>query len=392
MAAINDVLIVGAGVFGLTAAIELNRRGYDVRVVDPGPIPHPLAASTDISKVVRMEYGKDRQYMEMVEHAILGWRQWNTTFGAPLYHETGVTMFTREEMRPEGFEYESFQALVERGHAPERLGPDAIERRFPAWSGAYVDGFFHSVGGYAESGRVVEMLARYAGTLGVDITEGKSVSRLVESSGGVIGAETGTGEFVAADHTVVAAGAWTSLLVPEVRPMMKVTGHPVFHLRPNQSSFFAPPLFATFTADVARTGWYGFPVHPSEGVVKVGNHGVGLLLHPDEPRIVGEDHEVRLRQFLEETFPALADAPIVYRRLCLYSDTLDEHFILDHHPAKPGLSIASGGSGHGFKFAPILGPLIADMVERKANAWLEKFRWRSLAADKGGEEAARYHG
>ncbi|HEX9659580.1 MAG TPA: FAD-dependent oxidoreductase, partial [Rhodothermales bacterium] len=107
----NRILIVGGGIFGITAAIELNRRGYDVRVVDPGPIPHPLAASTDISKVVRMEYGKDRQYMEMVEHAIPGWRQWNVTFGAPLYHETGVTMLTREEMRPGGFEYESFQAL-----------------------------------------------------------------------------------------------------------------------------------------------------------------------------------------------------------------------------------------------------------------------------------------
>ncbi len=81
-----DFLVVGAGIFGVTTALELHARGHRVMLVDPGPIPHPLAASTDISKVVRMEYGTDAQYMAMVEASLPLWRQWNDDFGEVLYH------------------------------------------------------------------------------------------------------------------------------------------------------------------------------------------------------------------------------------------------------------------------------------------------------------------
>src|SRR6187399_686582 len=84
------ILIVGAGINGATAAVELKQRGHDVTLVDPGPIPHPLAASTDISKVIRMEYGTDEDYMELAERAILGWNEWNREFGVDLFHQTGV--------------------------------------------------------------------------------------------------------------------------------------------------------------------------------------------------------------------------------------------------------------------------------------------------------------
>lgn len=388
----NRILVVGAGVFGLTAALELNRRGYDVEIVDPGPVPHPLAASTDISKVVRMEYGTDPLYMEMVEKAIAGWHLWNATFGEKLYHQTGVTMLTRDVMEPGGFEYESYNMLLTRGHAPERLNAEEIARRFPAWSSDYVDGFFHGVGGYAESGRVVSTLASQAAALGIRVTPGTTISGFIESDNRISGVRTSAGNQIGADHTLVAIGAWTLTLLPELKRLMRVTGHPVFHLRPTQPEFFTPPLFATFTADVARTGWYGFPFHPSEEVVKVANHGVGVSLHPDEPRVVSTEDEEHLRAFLSQSFPALAAAPIVYTRRCLYCDTLDEHFLIAPHPARQGLSVASGGSGHGFKFAPILGPLIADMVEKRDNPWLERFRWRALSANASGQEAARYHG
>ena len=77
---------------------------------------------------------------------------------------------------------------------------------------------------------------------------------------------------------------------------------------------------------------------------------------------------------------------------CLYNDTLDEHFWIDHHPEKEGLSVATGGSGHGFKFGPVLGDLIADVVEGRPNEWADLFRWRELSPDTTGEEASRYHG
>jgi glycine/D-amino acid oxidase-like deaminating enzyme len=127
--------------------------------------------------------------------------------------------------------------------------------------------------------------------------------------------------------------------------------------------------------------------------VKIANHGVGIRLHPtDDPRVVTETDEQKLRAFLKETFPSIADAPIVYTRRCLYCDTLDEHFWVARDPAHVGLTVAAGDSGHGFKFAPLWGGWIADAVEGKPNPHLDKFRWRTFATDTTGQEAARYHG
>lgn len=115
------VVIVGAGINGVTAAIELRKRGHAVALVDPGPLPHPLAASTDISKVVRAAYGADEDYTELAERSIQLWRKWNEEFNAELYHEVGVMFMRQREMRPGDFEYESFKTLQRRGHKVERM-------------------------------------------------------------------------------------------------------------------------------------------------------------------------------------------------------------------------------------------------------------------------------
>jgi glycine/D-amino acid oxidase-like deaminating enzyme len=86
------ILVAGAGVFGVTAAIELRKRGHAVQLADPGPLPHPLAASSDISKVVRLEYGDDEAYTALAENAIEGWRRWNRDLGVALYHQTGLLL------------------------------------------------------------------------------------------------------------------------------------------------------------------------------------------------------------------------------------------------------------------------------------------------------------
>ncbi|MCB9459780.1 MAG: FAD-dependent oxidoreductase [Anaerolineaceae bacterium] len=394
MAKSTQILIVGAGIFGVTAALELAERGAGVMVIDPGPLPHPLAASTDISKVVRMEYGTDEDYMALVEASLPGWREWNDLADKTLYHETGVTMFTQEPMQPGGFEYDSYEMLLKRGHQPERLNADDIAKQFPGWhAGHYVDGFYHKLGGFAESGRVVETLIAEGKRKGVTFLSGQKAVEILVDGGVVTGVRTEDGTEYSAEIVVIAAGAWTPVLLPELAPLMRITGHPVFHLQTDQPELFSPPLFATFTADVARTGWYGFPLHPTERVIKVANHGVGKVLHPEhDERVVYEADEANLRHFLRSTFPALADAPIVYTRRCLYCDTLDEHLLIDQHPELEGLYIASGGSGHGFKFAPMLGKIVADRVEAKENQWLPKFKWRTLPPSTSGKEAARHHG
>ena len=388
-------MVVGAGIFGVTAALELRARGHAVTLLDPGPIPAPLAASTDISKVVRMEYGPDRAYMALMEEARAGWLRWNERWAADgigaLYHESGVLMVTRDLMAPGGFEHDSYRMLLARGHRPERMDAITITRRYPAWStGRFVDGFYHGKGGYAESDKVVAALARQARADGVAVCEGSRMTALIEEAGRVRGVRTDQEQALFADAVVLATGVWAGTLYPPLSGAIRASGHPVFHLRPADPALFRAERFPTFTADVARTGYYGFPVN-AQGVVKVASHALGRPIDPDAPRHLATGAEPRLRRFLRATFPALADAPVVYTRLCLYADTQDEDFWIARDPERVGLTVAGGGSGHGFKFAPVLGGLIADAATGVHNPALGRFRWRPEVTLAHGTEAARCH-
>src|SRR5438067_5360296 len=296
-AGMDRILVAGAGVFGVTAAIELRERGHEVALIDPGPLPHPLAASTDISKVVRLEYGADEQYTALAERAIEGWRRWNRDL-APLYHEVGLLFLRRTPMRPGTLEQDSFDVLSRRGHPIEVLDAKAIRKRFPAWSEAWTCGTFNPVGGFVESGKAIARLIEEARRAGVELVEGKFTDDLK------------------ADQIVFALGAWTPHVLPHLAGEFRSTGHPVFHLMPRDPAPFAAEKFPVFCADIYSTGWYGFPVHPSTGVVKIARAGPGRPMHPESPdRAVTAEEMTELRAFLSQTFPQLADAPLVSTRV-----------------------------------------------------------------------------
>jgi sarcosine oxidase/L-pipecolate oxidase len=368
----RTAVVLGAGICGVTAALELRRRGWRVVLRDPGPVPAPLAESNDVSKVVRADYGADETYAGMGERALDGWRGWQRGWDEELFHETGVTFVSRAPMAPGGFEHDSFALLTRRGHRLERLDAAAIAARFPAWRrGAFVDGYYNPSGGWVEAARVVARLAREARDAGVEIHENARAEEQEHERG---------------DVRVVAAGAWTADLVPAVAGELRTVGQPVFHLEPSDPSLFEAPRFSVFGADIARTGWYGFPV--TRGIVKVANHGVGRAMHPSSPaRAVTPDEEAAMRAFVADTFPALATARLAATRTCVYCDTRDEHFWIAPDPAEPSLVVATGGSGHAFKFAPLLGGWIADAVEGRV---VPRFRWRAGVAGARGEEAARH--
>ncbi len=390
-----DFLIAGAGIFGLSTAIELRKRKYSVGLLNPDTIPHPLAASTDISKVVRMEYGTDEEYMEMAAYCMDGWRSWNHLFGEELYHEVGFILATRNHFSEQGdtFEAASYRKLLQKGYNPIRLNGN-IDAFFPAFNPqVYPDGFYNPTAGFVESGRIIKKLVDYAEQLGVVIHQGQTAQVLERAGGRCTAVSTREGARFEAGHVVVCAGVFTPWLLPELQPYMKATGHPVFHLRPSNPELFTYPRFAVFAADISNTGWYGFPVHPTEGVVKIANHGVGVTLHPEnDARVVNEEDERKLRSFLRESLPALADDPIVYTRRCLYTDTLDGHFWIDRHPGIEGLTVGTGGSGHALKMGPVLGELIADAAEGRTHRWSARYRWRHIESGKTQEEEARFKG
>ncbi len=391
MSGMLKAIVIGAGINGVTAAIELKQRGHRVLLIDPGPLPHPLAASTDISKAIRTAYGPDEDYSALAERAIPLWRKWNEEFGVQLYHETGVMFVRRQEMQPGDFEYESFKVLQHRGAKVERMNAAQLRERFPAWSGeAYRDGVLELEAGYAESGRVVAALVERARLVGAELREAK-FSQLDEADGRIKGVVLDDGHRVAGDTVILTVGAWTPYVLPFTKTFFRASGQPVFHLKPRQPELFEPERFPVFGADISTTGYYGFPLSP-EGVVKIANHGPGREMSPESPnRVVTPQDEQNLREFLSSTFPALADAPIVNTRICLYCDTSDGHFWIAPDPERPGLIIATGDSGHGFKFAPVLGEIIADAAEGKSNPLLEKFRWRPEIRAGQQKEAARFN-
>src|SRR5881296_2843772 len=387
----SRVIVVGAGINGVTAAIELRRRGHDTVLLDPGPLPHPLAASTDISKAVRAAYGADEEYTDLAEHSIKRWREWNREFGTQFYHEVGVMFARGRELKPGDFEHESFKMLESREHKIERMNSARAWERFPAWNPElYRDGVLELEAGYAESGRVVASLIGHAKSLGVELREGAQFSQLDQDDDRVKGIVLEDGQRFASDAVVMTVGAWTPYLLPFTKKFFCSSGQPVFHLKPREPELFAPERFPVFGADITTTGYYGFPIN-RDGVVKIANHGPGREMSPESPgRVVNSEDERNLRKFLAATFPALADAPIVYTRVCMYCDTHDGHFWIARDPERGGLVIAAGDSGHGFKFAPVLGEIIADAVEGKSNLLLQTFRWRPEVRAGEQKEAARF--
>ena len=389
----SKVIVVGAGINGVTAAIELQKRGHAAILVDPGPLPHPLAASTDISKAVRAAYGSDEDYTELAERSIKLWHKWNEEFGVELYHETGVMFVRQREMKPGDFEYESFKMLQQHGCNVERMNSAQLWKRFPAWNPEFfADGILEIEAGYAESGRVVAALAEHAKLVGVELRENSRFSHLDESDDRANGIVLDNGERISGDRIVMTVGAWTPYLLPFTKPFFRASGQPVFHLKPRQPDLFAPERFPVFGADITTTGYYGFPLN-RDGIVKIANHGPGREMSPESPeRTVTSEDEENLRKFLSWAFPALAEAPIVYTRVCMYCETHDGNFWIATDPEREGLVIAAGDCGHGFKFAPLLGEIIADAVEGKSNPLLEKFRWRPEIPVGANTDVARFRG
>lgn len=389
----GTVVVVGAGAFGAAAALELRARGWAVTLVERGRRPHPDASSTDVSKVVRMDYGSDVFYHELAEASMDGWDRWNAEWPRPLYHDDGFLVLAAADMEPGGYEHESYTLLRRRGHEPLRVGGETLARGYPAWEGRrYPDGYLSPRGGWAESEAVVARLLKLCDVAGVDRLDGTFLElsergsrvggiRLRPSRGGAV-------ETLEAERVVIAAGAWTPTLLPSTTHLLTTVAQPVLHFGVDDPDAWRPPRFLAFAADIAGSGWYGFPALP-DGRLKLGHHGPGRVVEPDARGEVTPDHVERARRFLAGSLPALADAPIVGSRVCLYCDSRDGDLLIDRVPGREGLVVASGGSGHGFKFTPMLGEIIADAVEDRPSPWLERFRWRTVDAVTGEEARLR---
>ncbi|KAJ3107594.1 hypothetical protein HDU96_007843 [Phlyctochytrium bullatum] len=405
----NNYLVIGGGTFGLSTAHALKLRGHQVTIFDRFSIPAEDAASNDINKVVRPDYGGDVLYQDLTLKAIEKFKQWNSDsikrFGRPLYVECGAAFLTATLDMNE-FERDCIKNLTKAGKAdrislftqnnstvpPEKLPNLEVARK------RLKGGYFNAGAGFGDSGLTIRYLAELAREAGVRFLDGGAKGTFKQflfeegSKRRVLGIETMDGT---RHHgtVIVAAGSWTPSLIPEFGEICTAVGQAVvqFDLKnhPELRKKFSPANFPVWFADVTHSGYYGFPAN-YEGIVKVANHGAGFPsvgkdgFHYSAGRTSATPPEIPVeavlayREFFAATFPELNSLPIYKTRICWYCDAWDSNFVVDRVPSMPDVFVASGGSGHGFKFTPVLGDVIADIVEgsQERREYRELFRWK----------------
>lgn len=340
------------------------------------------AASEDTSRIIRNDYAGDTFHTTWADEAIEGWHRWNTESGVSLFSPVGLANLTLAPMDTTSFAGASHRSLPN----THRLDPVAISDMLGFLTpGRFVDGYLNAAAGWANAPEALRQMERWCEIADVAIVP----ERVAQIGDGWVGlADDG---LLRADRVVVAAGAWTPTLVPESRELLIPAGQPVLYLRPAEPTAFSDvPVWAL---DLALSGFYGFPAN-ADGIVKVGHHGPGITRRLGATS-VPEAVVARFREFFRESVPALAGAAIERSRLCFYCDAPEGRFIVDAVPGRKRVFVAAGGSGHGFKFAPVLGDLIAAVVDdddhprRPHTAWRPPGRIGDVARSSGLEGPAR---
>ncbi|KAF5867243.1 hypothetical protein ETB97_000012 [Aspergillus alliaceus] len=403
MALPPKILIVGGGVFGLSTALSLSRRHptSQITVLEASPtIPNPHGSSVDASRIVRTDYS-DPVYTKLANAAIQRWR--TTEWGASdnRYNQSGL-LLVYPEGNTNGKEYarKSYSNVKPlEGDNVELLRTKKDVLRVAHAYGEELN----VAGGYVNWGSGwsdAEAGVRYAKKL-LD-AEGKvrfatgEVTKLLyaDDQRKVTGVLLADGRSVAADLVVLATGAWTAKLV-DLRGRAISTGQAVAFLRisdEEQRRLEDMPTILNFA-----TGFFIIP--PRKNLLKIARHAYGYV-NPKQvpvPGVEGATMEVSLpengvpvplegedalRSELRQLLPSLGDRPFVETRVCWYTDTPEGHFIITYHPDHPNLFLATGGSGHGYKFLPVLGEKIVDALEGKLEPELQDV-WKWPAAVEG---------
>ncbi|HUR68913.1 MAG TPA: FAD-dependent oxidoreductase [Candidatus Thermoplasmatota archaeon] len=332
-----DLAIVGGGLMGLSTAWAAAKRGARVTLVDPRPTINEHSASNDESKVFRIAYGRQRNYVQLAKKALVGWRALEEDSGRAILHQTGLLMFGP----PGGFHQQSARTLLEMGERVQIMkGP------FPGFHGIE-EAVLDPLGGWLDPRAALRALEERALAHGAHIR--RDVGAKAVRAGGVT---LDDGSVLSARAVVVTAGFHAPRILPWLRGKIRVTRQPeLFFDVP--SDFPETATFAAF-----EEGFYGFPRR--DGAVKVADHHKGPLVTDFEHRPPASAKEVATaRAWLAKRMPELAQRPLARQRVCLYDNTSNDDFLLQK---VDGVTLGAGFSGHGFKFGPAIGEHLADLA------------------------------
>jgi glycine/D-amino acid oxidase-like deaminating enzyme len=351
-----DVVVIGAGVFGIWAAYKLHMAGWRVAVVDAVGPAHSGASSGGESRVTRCGYGEKEIYSEWAWRSIGEWQALSARAGLPIFHPTGVLWV---HTQPNELVHASARVLSQKNIPFTLLAAHELRRRFPVMRvGNDEAGFFEPAGGALMARRAIQSLASELSAKGVTFLSG-AVSPIRQEQGehGALPAvATKSGERLDADQFVCACGPWLDRICPDaMAKRLFVTRQEVY--------FFSVDAGATGDLPVwAELPFYGFPSLEGRGF-KVADDTHGPSMDPDTAdRRASAAGEEAARAFLARRFPSLAKAPLSETRVCQYENSSNGHLVIDRHPGLDNVWLVGCGSGHGFKHGPAVGSHIAELV------------------------------
>ena len=366
MPASHDVIIIGLGAMGSAAAYHLARRGQRVLGLDRFSPPHTMGSSHGQTRIIREAYFEHPSYVPIVQRAYELWDELARAANAPLLLQTGGLMIGA----PDSIVFTGAKHSAETHGLPhEILTASAVRTRFPALRPSDdMLAVLEPRAGILFPERCIAAHLTLASQHGANLRTEEPVLRWTASEHGVEVVTT-KGTYRAA-QMILSAGSWARELLPDLNPPLTIERQTLFWFEPKS----APELFYPERCPIhlwqiggeeGRRFFYGFP-DLGEGM-KIAWHHDGSNVSPDfVSRDITPDEVESMRGLLRRYLPQ-ADGRFRSAAVCLYTNTPDEHFWIDRHPAHSQVIIASPCSGHGFKFASAIGEILSDLaITRKS--------------------------
>lgn len=370
------IAVIGLGAAGSAALCQLALRGIRAVGIERFEIGHAFGSSHGPTRIIRLAHFENASYGPMMRRAYTLWRELERRAEANLIVKTGIAGIGP----PEGELVRGTIAGASRcGLAHEVLDAASLMRRYPAFR--IPENFVAVIereGGYIEAAAAIAAAIRVAAAAGAVIRCGERVTAIEPRPTGVC-ITTGR-EKIEADGAVIAAGPWMGKMLPELQLPLAVTRQVVGWFAPGDAAQFAPDRFPVFIIETRHGLHYGLPCYGCSGLKAAKHHHRNETVDPDTgSREVTASDEAVIRAPLAEHLPD-ANGRLLAAQTCLYTMTPDGTFIIDRMPSCPHVVIASPCCGHGFKFAPVVGEIVADLVTAGSTVHdIGQFRLRRFA-------------
>jgi len=354
-----DAIVVGVGGMGAATCYHLARRGQRVLGLERFDIPHAHGSSHGVTRIIRLAYYESPAYVPLLRRAFALWRELGEAADERLLVTTGSLDAGYDGS---GVFEGSLASCLEHGLEHEVLTGAEVNRRFPGYRLPDTHrALLQPDGGFVLSERAIVAHVQLAQKHGADIRAREAMTGWSPLPGGGVRVATTRGTYEAG-RLVLSPGAWIGDLVPELAPVAVPERQVLGWFQPDEPADFGPERFPVLNLMVEEGRYYLLPVFGVPGL-KIGlYHHLGETGHADAiSREVTAGDEAVLRRCVARYFPR-ADGPTMALHACMFTNTPDEHFIIDTLAAHPEVIVASPCSGHGYKFASVVGEILADLA------------------------------